>query len=81
MIDDLHVSYEKFRKIYKKAKELNMKELSFEFLVGSCFPQALENIKQEMRRQYTLGYAQGRKDAEDELIEKKTEDNTNDISR
>lgn len=66
MIDDLHVSYEKFRKIYKKAKELNMKELSFEFLVGSCFPQALENIKQEMRHQYTLGYAQGRKDAEDE---------------
>ena len=75
MIDDLHVSYEKFRKIYKKAKELKMKELSFEFLVGSCFPQALENIKREMRRQYTLGYAQGRKDAEDEETE------TNDISR
>ena len=46
MIDDLHVSYEKFQKIYKKAKELNMKELSFEFLIGSCFPQALESIKQ-----------------------------------
>lgn len=61
MIDDLHVSYEKFRKIYKKTKELGMKEISFEFLVGSCFPKALENIKEEMRRQYTLGYIAGKK--------------------
>ena len=66
MIDDLHVSYEKFRKICKKTKELGMKEISFEFLVGSCFPKALENIKEEMRRQYTLGYAEGRKDKENE---------------
>ena len=61
MIDDLHVSYEKFKKIYKKTKELGMKEISFEFLVGSCFPKALENIKPEMRRQYTLGYIAGQK--------------------
>jgi len=61
MIDDLYVSYEKFRKIYKKTKELGMKEISFEFLVGSCFPKALENIKEEMRRQYTLGYIAGQK--------------------
>lgn len=61
MIDDLHVSYEKFRKIYKKTKELGMKEISFEFLVGSCFPKALENIKEEMRCQYTLGYIAGQK--------------------
>ena len=61
MIDDLHVSYEKFRNIYKKTKELGMKEISFEFLVGSCFPKALENIKEEMRRQYTLGYIAGQK--------------------
>ena len=66
MIDDLHVSYEKFQKMYKKIKELHMKEIPFEFLIGSCFPNALENIKQEMRRQYTLGYSQGRKDANDE---------------
>lgn len=61
MIEDLHVSYEKFKKIYKKTKELGMKEISFEFLVGSCFPKALENIKEEMRRQYTLGYIAGQK--------------------
>lgn len=66
MIDDLHVSYEKFKKIYKKTKELGMKEISFEFLVGSCFPKALENIKEEMRRQYTLGYIAGQKGDSDD---------------
>lgn len=62
MIDDLHVSYEKLKKICKKTKELGIKEISFEFLVGSCFPKALENIKEEMRRQYTLGYIEGQKE-------------------
>lgn len=66
MIDDLHVNYEKLKKICKKTKELGIKEISFEFLVGSCFPNALKNIQEEMRRQYTLGYSQGRKDANDE---------------
>ena len=65
MIDDLHVSYEKFRKIYKKVKELHMKEVSFEFLVGSCFPKALENVKEEMRHQYTLGYVEGQKEGKE----------------
>ncbi len=69
MIDDLHVSYEKFHKLHKKIKELNMKEISFEFLVGSCFPNAFENIKEEMRRQYTLGYTQGLKDGNDKASE------------
>ena len=69
MIDDLHVSYEKFRKIYKKTKELGMKEISFEFLIGSCFPKALENIKEEMRRQYTKGYVEGLKDGNDKTSE------------
>jgi len=66
MIDDLHVSYEKLKKICKKIKELGIKEISFEFLVGSCFPKALENIKEEMRRQYTLGYIEGQKREEND---------------
>ena len=61
MINDLHVSYEKFNKIHKVIKNHHMKEISFEFLVGSCFPKAMENIKEEMRRQYTLGYTAGLK--------------------
>ena len=43
-----------------------MKEVSFEFLVGSCFPNALKNIKEEMRRQYTLGFIEGQKGVKDE---------------
>jgi len=66
MIDDLHVSHEKLKKICKKTKELGIKEISFEFLVGSCFPKALENIKEEMRRQYTLGYIEGQKREEND---------------
>ncbi len=66
MIDDLHVSYEKFHKISKAIKDHKMKEISFEFLVGSCFPKALENIKEEMRRQYTLGYIEGQKEGKND---------------
>ena len=64
MIDDLKVDAKKLHKIDKIVKENNMKEVSFEFLVGSCFPKALQNIKEEMRRQYTLGYTEGLKENE-----------------
>ena len=59
MIDDLKVDAKKLHKIDKIVKNTNMKEVSFEFLIGSCFPKALQNIKEEMRRQYTLGYTEG----------------------
>lgn len=64
MIDDLKVDAKKLHKIDKIVKDTNMKEVSFEFLVGSCFPKALQNIKEEMRRQYTLGYTEGLKENE-----------------
>ena len=64
MIDDLKVDAKKLHKISKIVKENNMKEVSFEFLIGSCFPKALQNIKEEMRRQYTLGYTEGLKENE-----------------
>ena len=66
MIDDLKIDIEKFNKIVKAIRKNNMKEVSFEFLVGSCFPKALQNIKEEMRHQYTLGFIEGRKDAKNE---------------
>ena len=62
MIDDLKIDIEKFNKVVKAIRKSNMKEVSFEFLVGSCFPKALENVKEEMRRQYTLGYVEGQKE-------------------
>lgn len=64
MIDDLKVDAKKLHKIDKIVKDTNMKEVSFEFLVGSCFPKALQNIKEEIRRQYTLGYTEGLKENE-----------------
>lgn len=64
MIDDLKVDAKKLHKIDKIVKDTNMKEVSFEFLIGSCFPKALQNIKEEMRRQYTLGYTEGLKENE-----------------
>ena len=66
MIDDLKIDIEKFNKIVKAIRRSNMKEVSFEFLVGSCFPKALENVKEEMRRQYTLGYVEGQKEGKND---------------
>lgn len=66
MIDDLKVDAKKLHKIDKIVKDTNMKEVSFEFLIGSCFPKALQNIKEEMRRQYTLGYTEGLKENNNE---------------
>lgn len=66
MIDDLKIDIDKFNKVVKAIKRNNMKEISFEFLVGSCFPKALDNIKEEMRRQYTLGYVEGQKEGKND---------------
>jgi len=37
----------------------DLKELTFELVVGSCFPNIMNNIKEEMRKQYTKGYIDG----------------------
>ena len=74
MLSDLVVEYKKFKKVYQAIKDHNIKEISFEFLVGSCFPNALQNIKEEMRRQYTLGYADGLK------AKKEEKENTNTLN-
>ena len=66
MIDDLKIDIEKFNKVVKAIRKNNMKEVSFEFLVGSCFPKAFDNIKEEMRRQYTLGYVEGQKEGKND---------------
>lgn len=66
MIDDLKIDIEKFNKIIKVIRKNNMKEVSFEFLVGSCFPKAFDNIKEEMRRQYTMGYVEGQKEGKND---------------
>ena len=39
-------------------------EIPFEYLIGSCFPTCLQNIQNELKNQYTLGYLQGKADTE-----------------
>ena len=41
-------------------------EISFEFIIASLFPTSWKKIQEEMSRQYTKGYIQGRLDKERE---------------
>ena len=61
-MDYITVDFKKFEKIYNIAKSKGLTELSFEFVVASCFPDIMHNIKDEMRRQYTLGYLAGKEE-------------------
>lgn len=63
MIEDItKVEVKKIKKMCETLKKNNIKETSFEFVVGSLFPKVYENIKEELRRQYTLGYTAGLKE-------------------
>lgn len=64
-MDKLVVKTETLESICKTVKKNKISEVSFEFLVGSCFPNVLKNIKEEMRRQYTQGFVDGQKQKED----------------
>lgn len=74
-MDKITVKYGLLKKVVKNFEKINPTddtEVSFEYLVGSCFPDIMENIKKEMRRQYTNGYAEGLKREsieEDEEVE------------
>ena len=63
-MNELKVEVAFLDKIVKQLKKDKVKEVSFEFLVGSCFPNVLENIKTELRRQHALGYAEGLKESQ-----------------
>lgn len=56
------VKLKKLQKILQILEDRGMEaddEVSFEFIVGSLFPNVLNNIKEEMRRQHADGYARG----------------------
>lgn len=61
-MDHITVSYKKLKKICEILEKQNLKDedqVAFEFIVGSLFPDVLQNIKEEMRRQHAAGYAEG----------------------
>ena len=60
-IPKITVDFETFKHVYQAAKKIHAKEVTFEFIIGSCFPNIAENIKQELRRQHMAGYAEGLK--------------------
>ena len=68
---NLYVTYRKLRAIMAKLNSLKYRDhdvVSFEFLVGSCFPDAYNNIQEELRRQYTMGYIDGRTEKNEESL-------------
>ena len=68
MIEDISkVQVKKIKKMCKVLSDKGIKETSFEFVIASLFPKVYENIKEELRRQYTLGYTAGLKENKDSL--------------
>lgn len=52
---------EKVIKAVKKETSLNAEssEISFEYLVASCFPMVWKNVQNVLKDSYTKGYIQG----------------------
>ena len=66
--DKITVKREIFDKVVDIVERDGLEEISFEFIVGSCFPKALENIKQALMTEHANGFAEGRKSVEAELF-------------
>ena len=68
-MDNLSVKFEFLEKLVRRLRKSGAQantDVSFEFIVGSCFPDALENMKLALRTEYTKGYLDGQKENQDE---------------
>jgi len=55
-------------KVYNMtAEEVEEIPITFEYLIGSFFPEVVKNVRDEANKQYTKGYLEGRKAMEEEL--------------
>lgn len=67
MIEDItKVEVDKIERMCDTLKKKKLKEVSFELVIGSLFPDVYKNIKEELRRQYTLGYSEGLRGGKDD---------------
>lgn len=66
-MENLKVSVKKLTKICDMLKQTGQTEASFEYVVGSCFPKVMDNIKKYVHQQYTLGYVKGLEEAKASL--------------
>lgn len=62
-LSDLENLAKKIRNVTEKEDA----EISFEFIIASLFPTSWKNIQSDLSRQYTLGYIQGKADAEEAM--------------
>ena len=66
-MDNITVKYGKLKKIIQALENMELNddsEVAFEYIIGSCFPDVLKNIKTEIHTQYTKGYMDGLKEKE-----------------
>lgn len=71
-IHDMKIALKQVEEYYDKLPEplpRDKRLVSFEYIIGSFFPQVMDNIRAEMTRQYALGYEAG--------LEKKNENQGN----
>ena len=47
-------------------KQSDNADVTFEFLLTALFPSVWSSIQEEMRKQYTRGYLQGKEDSKNE---------------
>lgn len=76
-IDIPNVYLSDIEDILHKVKSITGKEdteISFEFLIATFFPTSWKNIQDELNRQYTKGYIQGRIDKEKEYTRTQEDD-------
>lgn len=62
------ITYKKLKKIVNNLEKINFRDedmVSFEYIIGSCFPNVYENIQERIKQVYTQGYIDGREDRED----------------
>lgn len=68
-MDKITVKYGLLKKAFENLKKINPTddtEISFEYVVGSCFPDIYKNIQTALRTQYTKGYVEGSKKNKEE---------------
>lgn len=65
-MSDITVDFKKIKKIVQILKDSgtnNSDQVSFEFIVGSLFPEVYDNIKQKLMQAHAQGYAEGLRDS------------------
>lgn len=76
-IDIPNIYLSDIENILHKVKSVTGKEdteISFEFLIATFFPTSWKNIQDELNRQYTKGYIQGRIDKQKEYSQTQEDD-------